>query len=100
MKTNYEMIYELNESFTPEQRHITTIKEINYINKTLELDDRDILDLRNLRDMVVMFLDNEYMRKFISAESGTDVSIINIMDKMSAITNVIDLKISNLGGEV
>lgn len=63
--------------------------EIYHINKTLCLDEMDVLQLRNLRDMVVMYytIREKYMN-------------IDTMDKTSAITAVIDNKIFNLGAEV
>lgn len=60
------------------------------IRQALHLDRRDILDLRNLRDFVIVFFDKDREK----AEFWEN------MDKMSAITAMIDQKIWELGGEI
>lgn len=93
MRTNVQMIRELNEKYNPIQRGIVHMSEIYMINHELELDKRDILDLRNLRDTVVLFLN-----ALINEDNFKEMMIMS--DKISAITCVIDQKIFNLGGEV
>lgn len=89
MKTNMEMIMELDEVYTPETKRVVNIKEIHLINEKLCLDNMDELQLQNLRDMVVMW----YSSKI---DSFDDFNLkLDIMDKLSAITNVIDLVIQN-----
>ena len=54
----------------------------------------DILALRNLRDFAVIFL---------SKEANKNKTVKNIMenwDKMNAITYVIDMEITQKGGEI
>ena len=97
MKTNYQMMNELNSEYTPKQRGIVSMSEIYKINETLELDKRDVLDLRNLRDFAVY-----YWSTIINAlmeVKDTDTALA-IMDKQSAILTVIDEKIANKGGEL
>lgn len=60
------------------------------IRQALHLDRRDILDLRNLRDFVIVFFDKDREK----------VEFWENMDKMSAITAMIDQKIWELGGEI
>lgn len=86
METNFHMLRELLEKYHPEQRSVVNIKEINLIKDTLHLGKMDILQLRNLRDFVVL-----YMSK---SDDMKD------LDRMSAITHIIDMRISQLGGEV
>lgn len=94
MKTNIEMIRELEEVYTPETKRVVNIKEIHLINEKLCLDNMDKLQLFNLRDMVVMW----YSSKMDSL--GDDFkSRLDVMDKLSAITSVIDLKLQNLEKE-
>lgn len=89
MKTNFQMLRELNKEYTPKRRGIVTMTEIYQINKALCLDEMDELQLRNLRDFTVMFY-----------HTCDDVFDFEKMDKMSAITSVIDNKLWNIGAEV
>lgn len=88
--TNFQDIKSLLSMYTPKIRGVMSEFERFLISQTLHLDRRDILDLRNLRDFVVMFLER----------SKEQEDIWDNMDKMSAITAVIDQKIWELGGEV
>ena len=91
MKTNIQMLKELNEKYTPAKHGIVSMSEIYLINETLHLDEMDELQLRNLRDTTVLYfgviMDNQ-KEYFV------------MPDKMSAITAVIDQKLFNIGAEV
>lgn len=87
MNTNFQMLRELLEKYHPQKRGIVLPEEFRTIKRTLCLKEMDILALRNLRDMTVMFLSRE------AKEMGN-------WDRMSAITYVIDTEILNKGGEV
>ena len=91
MKTNYQMITELNKVYTPAQRGVVSMKEIYLINEKLHLDEMDNLQLRNLRDFAVMY--------FTLNNIGDQYDRV-LDDKMSAITSVIDNKLWNMGAEV
>jgi hypothetical protein len=80
------MLKELLEKYHPAQRSIMNPSEYTLIKETLHIDEMDILQLRNLRDFTVLYLGR--------SEKMAD------WDIMSAITHVIDMKISELGGEV
>ena len=86
MKTNFQMLRELLEVYHPEERGFLNKHEITLITQTLCIEEMDILQLRNLRDFTVLHLGRSEKRED--------------WDRMSAITHVIDLKISDLGGEV
>lgn len=88
--TNFQDVKKLMEVYHPDVRGFVSEKEDALITRTLHLDQRDILDLRNLRDFVVLF---------IGGRNKKEQEMENI-DRMSAITHVIDLKIWSLGGEV
>lgn len=88
--TNYQDVEMLLAMYHPEKRGIITAGEKLLIQQALHLERRDILDLRNLRDNVVLLLENKFKK---------DVVWEN-MDKMSAVTTVIDQKIWELGGKV
>lgn len=88
MKTNFQMIRELNKIYNPKEKGIVLNEEILLIKKTLHLEEMNILQLRNLRDFVVLYLSN-----FENEQ-------ISLTDKISAITAVIDNEIFSKGGEV
>ena len=86
MKTNFQMLRELLEKYHPSTRGMLSFSECNLIKEMLHIDEMDILQLRNLRDFTVLHLGR--------SEKMED------WDRMSAITHVIDMRISELGGEV
>lgn len=86
MNTNFHMLRDLLKVYHPEQQGIVNLAEINLIKDTLHIGEMDVLQLRNLRDFTVAHMSR--------SEKMED------WDKMSAITHVIDMRISNLGGEV
>ena len=88
MKTNFQMIRELNKKYNPQEKGFVSKEEIVLIKDMLSLEEMDILQLRNLRDFTVL-----YFSSFKEKE-------IDSLDKMSAITAVIDNEIFNKGGEV
>lgn len=86
MNTNFQMLKELLGKYHPTTRGIVSLYEMEIIESTLHLNDMDILSLRNLRDFTVLHLGR--------SEKMED------WDRMSAICTVIDVKISELGGDV
>lgn len=80
MKSNYLMLKDLQE-WTPKRHGIISAEEIQTIKETFHLNEMDNLGLQNLRDFVVLY----YSHK------GDDrISHFDQMDKMSAVTYVID----------
>lgn len=96
MDTNFRMIKALNEIYTPEIRGIVTDREVKLIKNTLCIDEMNLLQLQNLRDMTVMLYSQ--WADGIGRENypAWDIS----RDKMSAITHVIDMAKIEAGGEV
>ena len=86
MDTNFHMLRELLELYHPERQGVVNIKEVNLIKDTLHIGKMDMLQLRNLRDFTVVHMSR--------SEKMED------WDRMSAITHIIDMRISQLGGEV
>lgn len=86
MKTNFQMLKDLLEKYHPETRGIVSLYEMDIIENALHLNEMDVLQLKNLRDFTVLHLGR--------SEKMED------WDRMSAIATVIDVKISELGGEV
>lgn len=90
MKTNYQMLKDLNKKYDSMKhtKGFLTKEEVNLISKDLCLKEMNILQLRNLRDFTVLFL----------SRGGGDE--MDMLDKVSAITHVIDNEIWSKGGEV
>lgn len=86
MNTNHLMLKDLLVVYHPETRGFVNKREVMLIKRMLCLNEMNIIQLRNLRDFTVLFLGR--------SEKMED------WDRMSAITYVIDMEISNLGGEV
>lgn len=86
MNTNFQMLRDLLEKYHPQERGTATVEEVMCIRHTLHLIEMSILQLRNLRDFVVMYL----------GKSDTPED----WDRLSAITYAIDDEIIKKGGEV
>ena len=96
MKTNFQMIKELND-FTPKQRGTLTLEEVRHIQNTLHIGEMDELALRNLRDFAVMF----YSKRIDRFEDEQNYEeMFKLMDKMSGVTGVIDSKLWSIGAEI
>ena len=83
MNTNFQMLKELLEEYHPQERGIASTQEVELITKKLHVNEMNILQLRNLRDFVVLFLGHK--------------DTIEAWEQMSAITTVIDNRILNIG---
>lgn len=82
--TDFVLVKKLADVFEPSTRGIITAEEKELVANTLELNCRNVRELRNLRNTFVMV---------------ADMSTKNI-DYISAVTYVIDEAIINRGGEV
>lgn len=91
MKTNFAMIRDLEKEYTPKERGICTEEELKLIEETLCIHKMNVLQLRNLRDFVVLFYGREC--------EDTEKTLVNF-DKMSAITYIIDNELFDKGEEV
>lgn len=89
-KTYIDMIKELDAEYTPEYRGLVNMKEIYFINECLHLDSMTEYEMMNLRDMVTLW----FMVKLDNHEEDLEY-VLKIMDKVSAITSVIDNKLKN-----
>lgn len=93
MNTNFQNIRELDKQYTPAVRGMVNPIEICTIKRVLEMRDMTEIELRNLRDFVVMFYaKNEDINDF--------EKMMERMDKMSAITFVIDSELLDRGCEI
>lgn len=90
--TNFHNLKGLLEIYEPKSKGFLTEEEVEIIEENLEIKSMELLELRNLRDFVVLYM---------SHRPDSEVkSLLNTMDKMSAITSVIDQAIFSKGGEV
>ena len=76
-KTNFTLVKELDEKYVPQTRGFVNAQEVNLIKETLELENATELELRNMRDFVVIYLGHKDDKR-------------ETWDKMSTITHVID----------
>ncbi len=91
--TNFQLIKGFIKDFRPAHKGILTDNEVFQIESALYVKERSILDLRNLRDMVVMLIERVRDHNIHDPE-------VDYMDMISGITAVIDNRIYALGGEV
>lgn len=87
--TNLFNLKQLLEVYDPKTKGILTEEEVKTIKENLEIESMDLLELYNLRDFVVLYL-----------SSHDDHNLSDTMNKMSAITSVIDEVIFNKGGNI
>lgn len=94
MRTNNKMLQDLNTKYSvlTHIRGVVTMKEIYLINSELELDGRSEVELRNLRDFIVLWFNMEINCNMDNA--------LKLMDQLSAYTSVIDNKLFNMGCEI
>lgn len=87
-QSNFIMLCELLSKYQPKNRGIVSGDETKLITDTLHLNEMDLIGLQNMRDFIVLF---------ISSQEKDDPGEL---DKISAITSIIDWKIHQLGGEI
>lgn len=85
--TDLNLVRKLN-SYEPKDDLFTSETEVKQIENTLQLRERDLLSLKNLRNCVVM---NHSIRRL----NNENPSMISLM----SITTVIDMHIIKQGGE-
>lgn len=86
-KTDFNALQELKYFYTPETRGIVTNSEATLIRDILELEQRNDIELQNIRDMMVMLYSQMAGRE---ADGGGHKKAMQTMDAMSAICAVID----------
>lgn len=93
MKTNFQNLRELDKQYTPQVRGVINPVEICMVKRILDMDTMTEIELRNLRDFVVMF----YSKHKDIEDMDT---MLKRIDKMSAITAVIDSELIDKGYEI
>lgn len=96
MKTNFQMIMDIRD-YRPETRGFTSISEIRMLMNHFGLDKMSLLELQNLRDMVVLMF-REWMQD--DRSKGEIDEMMSKSDAMQSITSVIDHFKMRAGGEV
>lgn len=94
--TNFHNLKELLEVYEPESRGVMTDEEYQLIEEKLEIKSMEVMELRNLRDFVVLYLS----RHPNEGNLMNDYLIGKMVDKASAITAVIDKALFDKGVEV
>lgn len=89
---DFILLNKLFETYVPKQRGFISTEEKQLIIDMLELSGRSIINLRNLRNTVVMLVDIR--------EKAADCDIAMEIDRMSAITHIIDMELFKLGAEI
>ena len=84
--TYYQLLRELKD-WRPQNRHVTSEEEINFLDSHFLLYERSVLDLRNLRDATV-----SYYTALMDDETRKEDALLAMM----SITAVIDQKILSL----
>lgn len=84
--TNHMMLHDLLELYHPKERGFINSDEMKLVNDMLHLSEMNVIELRNLRDYIVMCMGKS--------------NNIEDWDKMSAITYCIDSKLVERGEEV
>lgn len=88
-KTDHYAIMELKKAYIPAERGIVNAVEEKLIREVLELNDRNGIELQNIRDTAVMM----YSRWADALQKANNISAIMVtMDAMSAVTHVIDME--------
>lgn len=95
LRTNFQMVKDLYKKLKPVNRGVLTGEEVSIIREDLCLKDMNLLQLRNLRDFVVL-----YSSVQVDKDSTSPDEVMYNMDKCSGICAVIDDEIFNKGGEV
>ena len=94
MKTNFQMIMDIRD-YRPKTRGFTSGEEIKMLNKHFGLDKMSLLELQNLRDMVVMM----YTHWMQDDRSKSEIDEMMFKsDAMQSITAVIDMYKTKAGG--
>lgn len=76
--------------YTPNDDMFTSKEEIDMLNENFGLDQMSTLDLRNLRDMVVMFWNNRMREERYSNNMKFTDEYMKLSHAMQSITAVID----------
>lgn len=90
-KSTFQMLKDFAEEFTPRHQGVLMQDEVHQIEKCLQIRNRNLMSLQNLRDFTVMYFD-------ILAENSDDK--LRLLDIMSGIVGVIDTAKLQLGGSV
>ena len=94
--TDINLVRDTFKNFEPKDLGIISNDEMKMLDIMLELDGRDVLSLRNLRNCIVMY----HMIHTDPKESLSPKEQIRANDTLSAVVAAVDAKIIRLGGEV
>lgn len=89
VKTFFQMILDVKD-YTPQDDMFTSKEEYEMLTKNFGLDTMSTLDLRNLRDMVVLFWSNRMREERYSNNMKFTDDYMKLSHAMQSITAVID----------
>ena len=100
-KTNFQMLKELKKTYCEMQHEpgLLSGEEAKLIRETLDVEHRDVLSLRNLRDFTVLLF-REWRENADKVHGVHSDESMKLWDEMSAVTYIIDNAIWKQGGEV
>lgn len=93
-KTNFQMLSEIVETYSPADFLITSKEEVDMLKSHFHMDEMDVLALHNLRDFVVLYYSSLLVNKELEDRRSFYSSA------MSSIVAVIDNVLWNRGIEV
>lgn len=92
MKSNYQMLVEIKD-WKPQEHMIISEDKANFIISHFKIKERSDIELQNLRDFVVLYYSTQ-------VKKTDSIVYMDEMDKMSAITYIIDDEKYHRGMEV
>ncbi len=93
-KTDYTELNDLLDRFHPKRFGVLFPQEQKMVEQTLELKERTVIELHNVRDMATMLY--SIHMDAAKADMNTELAI-SLADAMSAVTGVIDGELANRG---
>lgn len=94
-QTDFQLIRQL-DNYHPATEGVTSTEEVKLITDTLQLRERDILSLRNLRDMYML----HYSLRVRNMQGAERKTLSVLSDAMMSVTFVIDLFLMEKGEPV
>lgn len=95
-KTHFQLLQYVRD-YKPADDHVTSKEEVERISKHFGLKEMSLMELRNLRDMAVLFFTNISLKQ---KYEGNREDAIEAVHSMSSVTTIIDMEIFQRGGKV
>lgn len=87
--TDFADVSKVIQEFHPQTPHIISKNEIDFVSELLELNTRNVIELQNVRNVVVML----YSQKVDAVNAdGNAKEAMRLLDAMSAVCAAVDMK--------